>query len=55
MLVIIYHMFREENKYADLGGDFFDHLQPKHLARYYLARLERLGYKVSLEARTAAA
>lgn len=40
--------------YADLGGDFFDRLEPKRLTRYYVKRLERLGHKVTLETPAAA-
>jgi transposase len=49
MLVIYYHMLKAGTSYADLGGNFFDRLGPKRLTHYYLKRLERLGYKVSLE------
>jgi len=49
ILVIVYHMLKARTKYADLGGDFFDHLEPKRLTRYHVMRLERLGYKVTLE------
>ena len=49
ILVIFYHMVRTGSGYADLGGDFFDRLEPQHLTRYYVKRLERLGHKVTLE------
>ena len=49
MLVIYYHMLKAGTSYADLGGNFFDRLEPRRLTHYYLKRLERLGYKVSLE------
>jgi transposase len=49
MLVIFYHMMRSRASYADLGGDFFDRLEPERLTRYYIKRLERLGHKVTLE------
>jgi transposase len=49
MLVIFYHMMRSMASYADLGGDFFDRLEPERLTRYYIKRLERLGHKVTLE------
>lgn len=55
MLVIIYHMLKTGTEYADLRADFFDHLEPKRLTRYYLARLEHLGYKVTLQACSATA
>jgi transposase len=49
MLVIFYHMFKAGKSYADLGGDFFDRLDPQRLTRYYVKRLECLGHKVTLE------
>ncbi|HET9177340.1 MAG TPA: IS110 family transposase [Terriglobia bacterium] len=54
MLVIFYHMLKARTTYADLGGDFFDHLEPDRLRRYYVKRLERLGYKVALQTSVAA-
>jgi transposase len=49
MLVIFYHLFKAGTRYADLGADFFDRLEPERLTRYYIKRLERLGHKVTLE------
>src|SRR5438128_1521678 len=54
ILVIFYHMLKTGTSYTDLGGDFFDRLQPERLTRYYVKRLERLGHKVTLESRAAA-
>jgi transposase len=49
ILVIFYHMMSKAACYADLGGDFFERLEPNRLKRYYVNRLERLGYTVALE------
>jgi len=49
MLVIFFHMLKEGRTYADLGGDFFDRLEPVRLTRYYVKRLEALGHTVTLE------
>ena len=49
ILVIFYHMMRTGSDYTDLGGDFFDRLEPQRLTRYYVRRLERLGHKVTLQ------
>jgi hypothetical protein len=49
ILVIFYHMMRQAASYSDLGGDFFERLEPNRLKRYYVKRLERLGYTVALE------
>src|SRR5437867_4311333 len=52
MLVIFYHMLKERTTYKDLGGDFFDRLEPERLTRYYVKRLEDLGHKVRSEEHT---
>ena len=49
ILVIFYHMLKERTTYKNLGGDFFDRLEPERLTRYYVKRLEDLGHKVTLE------
>jgi hypothetical protein len=54
LLVIFYHMLKERTTYAELGGDFFDRLEPERLTRYYVKRLEALGHKVKLETGIAA-
>jgi len=35
--------------YQELGGDYFDRLNPGRTARRLLQRLERLGLKVTVE------
>jgi transposase len=47
-LVIIYHMLKYNLEYQDLGGDFFDRIDPERLRRYLVNRLERMGYDVLL-------
>jgi hypothetical protein len=54
ILVIFYHMLKAGTNYTDLGGDFFDRLEPQRLTRYYVKRLESLGHKVTLESCAAA-
>jgi transposase len=49
ILVIFYHMLKDGTTYEELGGDFFDRLEPERLTRYYVRRLEDLGHKVTLE------
>ncbi len=49
MLVIVYQMLKHRSHYSELGGDFFDRLEPERLTRYYVKRLERLGHEVTLE------
>lgn len=49
ILVIFYHMLERGVSYHELGGDFFDRLEPERLRRYHVKRLEALGYKVALQ------
>jgi transposase len=49
LLVIFYHMLKDKVPYTELGGDFFDRLEPERQRRYLVKRLEALGYEVVLE------
>jgi transposase len=49
ILVILYHLLKDETPYSELGGNYFDRLQPERLTRYHVRRLEQLGHKVTLE------
>ena len=48
LLGIIYHMLRDHVPYADLGADYFDHLDKARVERHHIRRLEQLGYTVTL-------
>jgi hypothetical protein len=48
MLVAIWHMLSADTAYHDLGGDFFDKLDPDRAKRRAIAQLHRLGYRVEL-------
>lgn len=49
ILVIIYHMLRDHTSYRDLGGNYFDEHQRLQTTRRAVSRLQKLGYKVTLE------
>ena len=49
ILTIIYHILRTGRSYEELGGNFFDKRDKERIARRQVARLERLGYHVTLE------
>lgn len=49
ILVILYHLLKDGTPYSELGGNYFDRLQPERLTRYHVRRLEQLGHKVTLE------
>jgi transposase len=52
-IVAIYHLL-DGAEYRDLGADYFDKLAPDRLKRNLVARLEHLGYNVTLEEKPAA-
>lgn len=54
LLVIIYEMLKTGCTYKDLGGDYFDQLEPERLKRYLVKRLKHLGYEVDLTPQNAA-
>jgi transposase len=49
ILLIAYHIIRDKGSYRELGGNYFDRLHPQRTTKRLLARLERLGYRVTLE------
>jgi transposase len=51
VLVIVYHMLREQRAYHDLGADYFDQIDTARLQRHHVRRLEQLGYTVTLTPR----
>jgi len=55
LLDVIYHLLKHpELEYHDLGGDYFDQLDPQRLSRHLVKRLESLGFEVTLHRPTAA-
>jgi transposase len=48
LLVIIYSMLKNKTPYQELGADHFDQIDPAKVERRAIARLEQLGYKVTL-------
>ncbi len=55
LLGIIYQLLKHpELEYRDLGGNYFDTLDPQRLCRHLVKRLQSLGYDVTLTLRPAA-
>ena len=50
MLVVIYHLLRDQTTYHDLGSTYFDARDRATAVRRTVRRLEQLGYKVTVEA-----
>jgi transposase len=51
VLVIIYHLLRQEQDYHELGADFFEQLDSTRQRDSAVPRLQALGYQVTLEER----
>jgi len=49
LLVIIYHLLRDNEDYHELGADFFERLDGSRQRDSAVRRLQALGYKVTLE------
>jgi len=50
LLVIAYHLLNRQATYAELGSNYFEQLHRYRLEQNLVQRLEKLGYKVTLEA-----
>jgi transposase len=53
LLVAVYHIIGSAKPYRELGETYLDHLQERRVIRNHVARLEALGYQVSLSRPTA--
>ena len=49
LIVIGYHLQKNQTNYDDLGGNYFDRIHSDGLKRYLVKRLQQLGHKVTLE------
>ncbi len=49
ILVIVYHLLRAGTAYRELGGNYFDERDRQGTVRRAVRRIERLGYRVTLE------
>lgn len=47
ILVIAFHILRDEVRFKDLGADYFDRMNSTQAKRYHLRRLQELGCDVS--------
>jgi transposase len=48
ILIIAYHLLKNQENYRELGGDYFDKRNPQTVAKRLVRRLEKLGYNVTL-------
>ena len=49
LLGIIYAIVTRDTTYADLGASYFDNRDRHHTTKRLQARLEHLGYRITLE------
>jgi transposase len=49
ILVIGYHMLKTGQGYRELGGNYLEQINKDQLQRYFTKRLQKLGFKVSVE------
>ena len=50
LLIAIYYVLRDGSSYRDLGGDYFDQRNRYATVQRSVQRIERLGYRVTVEA-----
>jgi transposase len=55
LLLIVYHVLTNKEPYLDLGSNYFDERERLRVEKRLSRRLERLGYKVTLEPMESAA
>jgi len=55
ILIMAYHIIKEQCTYKELGGDYFDRLNEEHLIKRLTTKIQALGYKVDLKKVPAAA
>jgi transposase len=48
LLVIVYHVLKDEKDYQELGGNYFDEWDRQAVQKRLVHRLEKLGYDVAL-------
>jgi transposase len=54
LLIVVYHVLRTGQPYAELGAGYLDQLDAARIERHHVRRLEQLGYAVTLTPFTAA-
>jgi transposase len=52
-LCVVYEMLQNNTRFADLGGDYFETRNEDQIKAKMIARLENMGYKVTLETKAA--
>jgi transposase len=48
LLIVIYCMLKQDRTYKELGGNYFDQIHAERHKRYFVKKLEALGFQVNL-------
>jgi len=49
LLIMAYHIIKEQCTYKEFGADYFDRLNEQYLIKRLTSRIETLGYHVTLK------
>jgi hypothetical protein len=49
LLIMAYHIVKEQCTYNELGADYFDRLNEHYLIKRLTSRIEALGYHITIE------
>jgi transposase len=49
LVVIVYHVLKDQVPYQELGTTYFDQLNVIHIKNHHIRRLQSLGFKVTIE------
>ncbi len=49
ILIMAYHIIKEQCSYREFGPDYFDRLNEEHLIKHLSSRIQSLGYKINIE------
>ena len=49
ILIMAYHVIKEQRTYKELGADYFDRLNEDHLVKRLTSRISALGYEVEVK------
>jgi transposase len=55
ILIMAYHIIKEQSTYSELGADYFERLNEEAIIKRLSARIEVLGYQVSITKTVSAA
>jgi len=51
LAVMAYSILKTKEPYRELGGDYFDKLNPERTAHRLMVRIEKLGFEVEIKRR----